>query len=49
VLDEHRAVHAPDAIANQLVHAGCPPTRLAVEQEDLEAYFLRLVRAGSDD
>ena len=49
VLHEPSAVHTPDAVAILLVHAGCPPTRLAVEREDLEAYFLRLVQAGPDD
>ena len=39
-----RAIDAPDEVAKVLVNAGCPPTRLAVEQEDLEAYFLRLTR-----
>jgi hypothetical protein len=29
-------------VATLLVHAGTPPTRLAVVQEELEAYFLRL-------
>jgi ABC-2 type transport system ATP-binding protein len=42
VLNEARAIHAPDEIATILVNAGTPPTRLAVEQEDLEEYFLRL-------
>ena len=42
LLNEERAIDAPDAVAAILVNAGSPPTRLAVEQEDLEAYFLRL-------
>jgi len=42
VLNEARAIAAPDEVATILVNAGTPPTRLAVEQEDLEAYFLRL-------
>jgi ABC-2 type transport system ATP-binding protein len=42
LLSEARAVAAPDEIAAILVNAGTPPTRLAVEQEDLEQYFLRL-------
>ncbi|WIV57992.1 ABC transporter ATP-binding protein [Amycolatopsis nalaikhensis] len=42
-LTEDRAIHHPDEIATQLVTAGCPPTRLAVEQDDLETCFLRLV------
>jgi ABC-2 type transport system ATP-binding protein len=42
LLTEDRAIDAPDAVAALLASAGSPPTRLAVEQEDLEAYFLRL-------
>jgi ABC-2 type transport system ATP-binding protein len=36
------AIERPEGIATRLVEAGCPPTELKVE-EDLEAYFLRLV------
>lgn len=39
-----RAVKAPDMIAEVLVKAGTPPTHLAVEQENLEEYFLRLTK-----
>jgi ABC-2 type transport system ATP-binding protein len=46
VLGEARAVDRPDDVATVLVGAGCPPTRLAVEREDLETYFLRLVGAA---
>ncbi len=42
VLNDTRAVDAPEEVATLLVNAGTPPPRLAVEQEDLEAYFLRL-------
>jgi ABC-2 type transport system ATP-binding protein len=42
VLKEAQAVDAPEAVATLLVEAGTPPYRLAVEQEDLEQYFLRL-------
>jgi ABC-2 type transport system ATP-binding protein len=42
VMDETHAIEHPDDIARLLVNAGTPPTRLAVEQEDLENYFLRL-------
>jgi ABC-2 type transport system ATP-binding protein len=42
VLNEARAINAPDEVGTILVNAGAPPTRLAVEQEDLEAHFLRL-------
>jgi ABC-2 type transport system ATP-binding protein len=41
-LTDARALEAPDEVAALLVRAGAPPTKLAVEQEDLEAYFLRL-------
>ncbi|HEY2981830.1 MAG TPA: ABC transporter ATP-binding protein [Anaerolineales bacterium] len=42
ILSEARAIEAPDEIAALLVRAGVPPTRLAVEHENLEDYFLRL-------
>jgi ABC-2 type transport system ATP-binding protein len=48
VLDDDRAVAAPDAVATLLVAAACPPTRLVVEREDLETYFLRTVRGTKD-
>jgi ABC-2 type transport system ATP-binding protein len=46
VLDEARALAAPDEVAALLVGAGAPPTRLAVEQEDLEEHFMHLIGAG---
>jgi ABC-2 type transport system ATP-binding protein len=46
VVQDERAVRRPDDVATTLVGAGCPPTRLAVEREDLETYFLRLVGAA---
>jgi ABC-2 type transport system ATP-binding protein len=42
ILYEPRAIAAPEQVASILVSAGVPPTRLAVEQEVLEEYFLRL-------
>jgi len=48
-LADERAVDHPDDVATVLVRAGCPPTRLVVEREDLETYFLRLVGERSDD
>jgi len=41
-LKEQRAVEMPEVVATMLVNAGAPPTHLAVEQENLEEYFLRL-------
>ena len=44
-LREASAISAPGTVATILVNAGTPPTRLAVEQENLEEYFLRLTGA----
>lgn len=49
ILRDPIAVDAPDRIAELLVAAGCPPTRLAVEQEGLEEYFLGLVGRSATD
>ncbi len=43
LLADERAVTRPDDVAALLVEAGLAPTRLVVEQDDLETYFLRLV------
>ena len=43
VIMDKTMVQNPDKVATLLVQAGFPPTRLVVEQEDLEAYFLNLV------
>ena len=42
ILDKD-AIQHPDNIATLLVQAGCPPSRLVVEQGDLESYFLETV------
>jgi ABC-2 type transport system ATP-binding protein len=44
-LDDVAAIERPEEVATRLVQAGCPPSELKVEEEDLEAYFLRLVGA----
>jgi ABC-2 type transport system ATP-binding protein len=41
-LDDPRTVDAPDEVAQVLVHAGTPPTHLAVKQQDLEEHFMQL-------
>jgi ABC-2 type transport system ATP-binding protein len=41
IADSH-AIECPDEIARIMVHAGIPPTRLAIEQQDLEDHFLQL-------
>lgn len=40
---DDNAIKKPDVIATLMVNAGCPPTLLKVEEEDLESYFLRTI------
>jgi ABC-2 type transport system ATP-binding protein len=42
-LKDGGSIACPDEIASLLVAAGTPPLQLLVEEEELEAYFLRLV------
>jgi len=42
-LSQPACIERPEDIASLLVQAGVPPTHLAVEEEELEQYFLRLV------
>jgi ABC-2 type transport system ATP-binding protein len=49
LLEEDRAVRHPELVATTLVRAGEPPTRVAVAEENLETYFLRLVGAPAAD
>ena len=44
LLEDEHAIEHPDTIAQILVNAGTPPTRLAVEQQELEEHFLQLTR-----
>jgi ABC-2 type transport system ATP-binding protein len=43
IITDKPTMQHPDKVATLLVEAGCPPTRLVVEQRDLESYFLGLV------
>jgi ABC-2 type transport system ATP-binding protein len=43
VITDKSSTHNPEKIATVLVEAECPPSRLVVEQGDLESYFLQLV------
>jgi ABC-2 type transport system ATP-binding protein len=43
-IKDAQAIEAPELIATLLVNAGTPPTHLAVEQENLEEYFLGLTQ-----
>ena len=47
VIDSEYAIERPDDIAHILVNAGNPPTRLAVEQQNLEEHFLQLTNDRS--
>jgi ABC-2 type transport system ATP-binding protein len=42
-LKDNTAIERPDDVATRLVNAGHAPTKLDVEEEDLEHYFLRLI------
>jgi ABC-2 type transport system ATP-binding protein len=42
MLDDEYAIEHPDEIARILVNAGSPPTRLAVEQQNLEEHFMQI-------
>jgi ABC-2 type transport system ATP-binding protein len=46
LIDNEYAIEHPDDIARILVNAGNPPTRLAVEQENLEDHFMKLTGGG---
>jgi len=43
-INDEAAIRKPDMIATIMVNAGCPPTLLQVEEEDLESYFLRTIK-----
>lgn len=47
-LRDRQSVEHPDEIAATLAKAGTPPVHLAVEEEELEDYFLRLVGEKND-
>jgi ABC-2 type transport system ATP-binding protein len=42
LIDDPRAIDCPEAIAQIMVREGTPPTRLAIEQQNLEDHFLEL-------
>jgi ABC-2 type transport system ATP-binding protein len=46
LLTDERALARPEQVATVLVRAGVPPTKLLIEEEDLETYFLRIVGVG---
>ena len=48
-LCDERAITRPDEVARLLMQAGVPPTRLSVDEDDLETHFLHLVGAQQGD
>jgi ABC-2 type transport system ATP-binding protein len=44
-IKNEKAIESTDTISSEMVHGGCPPTLLKVEEEDLETYFLRAIGA----
>lgn len=44
-IEDEYAVQNPDKIATIMVNAGCPPSLLHVKEEDLESYFLRIIKS----
>lgn len=44
-----KAIRRPDDLARFLVYQGFPPTKLIVEQEDLESYFLRIIKQKGEE
>lgn len=49
VLEDRDSITRPEEIADLLVRGGAPPTRLLVEEEDLEGYFMRLIGQTVED
>jgi ABC-2 type transport system ATP-binding protein len=49
VLEDSWALNHPELVAAALVGGGEPPTRIAVVEENLETYFLRLVNATANE
>ncbi|MFT3894044.1 MAG: ABC transporter ATP-binding protein [Anaerolineales bacterium] len=47
LLDDATALNRPDYIAHILVNAGVAPTRLGIEQQNLEEHFLELTNGAS--
>lgn len=43
-INDNQAIQHPDEISRLLVYEGLPPIKLAVEEEDLESYFLRTIK-----
>ncbi len=44
----NEAITKPENIAIMLVRSGFPPSLLKVEEEDLETFFLRMIKMKGD-
>jgi len=42
-INDESAISKPDTVATMMVNAGCAPTLLKIDEEDLESYFLRTI------
>jgi ABC-2 type transport system ATP-binding protein len=49
LIESEYAIEHPDDIARILVNAGNPPTRLAVEQQNLEDHFLQITMRSNSE
>jgi ABC-2 type transport system ATP-binding protein len=49
IVSDMHAVNNPDEICSALVKKGSTPTKLLVEEEDLESYFLRVINDNGGD
>lgn len=47
-INQQEAIQFPDELAKKLVDKGCPPMHLQVAEEDLESYFLRIIKQGHE-
>lgn len=43
-IQSEETINNPEKVVTILVNAGCPPSLLKVEKEDLEMYFLRVIK-----
>jgi ABC-2 type transport system ATP-binding protein len=46
-LKDTAAINHPEQVSSLLVSQGLPPTRIAVEEEDLEHFFFRIIQPNS--
>lgn len=47
-ISDERAIQKPDDISRLLVNNGYPPTKLMIQERNLESYFLKSIEKGGD-